>query len=145
MFRTSPTRTTPTSPISRSYRKELDATAKPKGYRVTLVAFLLKASVSALKEYPDVNSSLAPSKDALILKRYYNIGVAVDTPDGLVVPVIRDVDRKGILELSQELTAVSARMRDGKITPTDIQGATFSISKSWRHRGHELHADRQRA
>ncbi len=110
------------------YRKELDTTAKPKGYRVTLVAFLLKASVSALKEYPDVNSSLAPSKDALILKRYYNIGVAVDTSDGLVVPVIRDVDRKGILELSQELTAVSARMRDGKITPTDIQGATFSIS-----------------
>lgn len=111
-----------------SYRKELDATAKDKGYRVTLVAFLLKASVSALKEYPEVNSSLAPGKDALILKRYYNIGVAVDTPDGLVVPVIKDVDRKGILELSQELTAVSARMRDGKITPADIQGATFSIS-----------------
>ncbi|MBS0239371.1 MAG: 2-oxo acid dehydrogenase subunit E2 [Proteobacteria bacterium] len=111
-----------------TYRKDLDAAAKGKGYRVTLVAFLLKASVSALKEYPDVNSSLAPSKDALILKRYYNIGVAVDTPDGLVVPVIRDVDRKGVLELSQELTAVSARMRDGKITPTDISGATFSIS-----------------
>ncbi|MFT3733306.1 MAG: 2-oxo acid dehydrogenase subunit E2 [Hyphomicrobium sp.] len=110
------------------YRKELDAAAKEKGYRVTLVAFLLKASVSALKEYPEVNSSLAPSKDALILKRYYNIGVAVDTPDGLVVPVIKDVDRKGVLELSQELTAVSARMREGKIAPTDIQGATFSIS-----------------
>ncbi len=111
-----------------AYRKELDATAKEKGYRVTLVAFLLKASVSALKEYPDINSSLAPGKDALILKRYYNIGVAVDTPDGLVVPVLKDVDRKGILELSQELTAVSARMRDGKITPADITGATFSIS-----------------
>jgi pyruvate dehydrogenase E2 component (dihydrolipoamide acetyltransferase) len=110
------------------YRKELDATAKAKGYRVTLVAFLLKASVSALKEYPDVNSSLAPGKDALILKRYYNIGVAVDTPDGLVVPVIKDVDRKGILELSQELTSISAKMREGKIAPTDIQGATFSIS-----------------
>lgn len=110
------------------YRKGLDETAKAKGYRVTLVAFLLKSAVSALKEFPDVNSSLAPSKDALILKRYYNIGVAVDTPDGLVVPVIRDVDRKGILELSQELSSVSARMRDGKITPTDIQGSTFSIS-----------------
>jgi pyruvate dehydrogenase E2 component (dihydrolipoamide acetyltransferase) len=110
------------------YRKELDGAAKTKGYRVTLVAFLLKASVSALKEYPEVNSSLAPSKDALILKRYYNIGVAVDTPDGLVVPVIKDVDRKGILELSQELSAVSSRMRDGKIAPGDIQGATFSIS-----------------
>jgi pyruvate dehydrogenase E2 component (dihydrolipoamide acetyltransferase) len=111
-----------------AYRKSLDEAAKPKGYRVTLVAFLLKAAVSALKEYPDVNASLAPSKDALILKRYYNIGVAVDTADGLVVPVIRDVDRKGILELSQELTSVSARMREGKITPTDIQGSTFSIS-----------------
>jgi pyruvate dehydrogenase E2 component (dihydrolipoamide acetyltransferase) len=111
-----------------AYRKTLDETAKAKGYRVTLVAFLLKSAVSALKEYPDVNSSLAPSKDALILKRYYNIGVAVDTPDGLVVPVIRDVDRKGILELSQELTSVSARMREGKITPADITGSTFSIS-----------------
>ncbi|HEY8193710.1 MAG TPA: 2-oxo acid dehydrogenase subunit E2 [Hyphomicrobium sp.] len=111
-----------------AYRKSLDETAKGKGYRVTLVAFLLKAAVSALKEYPEVNASLSPSKDALILKRYYNIGVAVDTPDGLVVPVIRDVDRKGILELSQELTSVSARMREGKITPTDIQGSTFSIS-----------------
>jgi pyruvate dehydrogenase E2 component (dihydrolipoamide acetyltransferase) len=110
------------------YRKSLDETAKAKGYRVTLVAFLLKSAVSALKEFPEVNSSLAPTKDALILKRYYNIGVAVDTPDGLVVPVIRDVDRKGILELSQELTTVSARMREGKITPTDIQGSTFSIS-----------------
>lgn len=111
-----------------AYRKTLDETAKAKDYRVTLVAFLLKSAVSALKEYPDVNSSLSPSKDALILKRYYNIGVAVDTPDGLVVPVIRDVDRKGILELSQELTSVSARMREGKITPTDITGSTFSIS-----------------
>jgi pyruvate dehydrogenase E2 component (dihydrolipoamide acetyltransferase) len=111
-----------------AYRKGLDEDAKAKGYRVTLVAFLLKSAVSALKEYPEVNSSLAPSKDALIIKRYYNIGVAVDTPDGLVVPVIRDVDRKGILELSQELTKVSARMRQGKITPTDIQGSTFSIS-----------------
>ena len=111
-----------------AYRKTLDETAKAKGYRVTLVAFLLKSAVSALKEYPEVNSSLAPSKDALILKRYYNIGVAVDTPDGLVVPVIRDVDRKGILELSHELTSVSARMREGKITLADITGSTFSIS-----------------
>lgn len=110
------------------YRKDLDATAKTKGYRVTLVAFLLKVSVFALKEYPDINASLAPSKDAIVLKRYYNIGVAIDTPDGLVVPAIRDVDHKGILELSQEITVLSARMREGKITPADIQGATFSIS-----------------
>jgi pyruvate dehydrogenase E2 component (dihydrolipoamide acetyltransferase) len=111
-----------------AYRRTLDEDAKAKGYRVTLVSFLLKASVTALKEHPDLNASLAPAKDALILKKYYNFGVAVDTPDGLVVPVIKDVDRKGILELSQELTSVSARMREGRVTPADIQGGTFSIS-----------------
>lgn len=111
-----------------NYRKTIDAAAKEKGYRVTLLAFLMKASVVALKAYPTFNASLSPSKDALILKKYYNLGIAVDTPDGLVVPVIKDVDRKGIIELSQELAEVSARMRDGKITPADIQGATFSIS-----------------
>lgn len=110
------------------YRKTLDGAAKSQGYRVTLLAFLMKAAVIALKEYPAFNSSMGPDKDALILKKYYNIGVAVDTPDGLVVPAIKDVDRKGIIELSRELGEVSARMRDGKITPADIQGATFSIS-----------------
>jgi pyruvate dehydrogenase E2 component (dihydrolipoamide acetyltransferase) len=111
-----------------AYRKMLDGAAKEKGYRVTLIAFLMKAAVSALKAYPQFNSSLSPTKDALIFKKYYNLGIAVDTPDGLVVPVIKDVDRKGIIELSQELAAVSKRMRDGKIAPTDIQGGTFSIS-----------------
>lgn len=111
-----------------SYRKTLDSAAKEKGYRVTLLAFLMKASVVALKEHPTFNSSLAPDKEGLILKRYYNLGIAVDTPDGLVVPVIRDVDRKGIIELSQELGVVSQKMRDGKIAPADIQGGTFSIS-----------------
>lgn len=111
-----------------AYRKELDGDAKEKGYRVTLLAFLMKASVSALKAHPELNASLSPAKDALILKRYFNLGVAVDTPEGLVVPVIKDVDRKGILELSQELGTVSQRMREGRITPADIQGGTFSIS-----------------
>jgi pyruvate dehydrogenase E2 component (dihydrolipoamide acetyltransferase) len=111
-----------------AYRKTLDGAAKEKGYRVTMLAFLMKASVVALKEHPEFNASLSPDKESLILKRYYHLGVAVDTPDGLVVPVIKDVDRKGILELSQELGAVSKRMREGKIAPTDIQGATFSIS-----------------
>lgn len=111
-----------------SYRKTLDNAAKAKGFRVTLLVFLMKASVVALKEFPEFNASLSPDKGSLIYKKYYNIGIAVDTPDGLVVPVIKDVDRKGVLELSQELAAVSAKMRDGKITPSDIQGGTFSIS-----------------
>lgn len=110
------------------YRKSLDKAAKEKGYRVTLLAFLLKASVACLKEFPEFNASLNPAKDALIFKKYYNIGVAVDTPDGLVVPVIKDVNAKGIIELSKELGEVSAKMRDGKITPADISGGTFSIS-----------------
>jgi pyruvate dehydrogenase E2 component (dihydrolipoamide acetyltransferase) len=111
-----------------SYRITLDGAAREKGFRVTMLAFLIKASVVALKEFPQFNASLSPDKESLILKRYYNLGVAVDTPDGLVVPVIKDAERKGIIEISQELGAVSARMRDGKITPADIQGATFSIS-----------------
>jgi pyruvate dehydrogenase E2 component (dihydrolipoamide acetyltransferase) len=110
------------------YRRELDTAGKEKGYRVTLLAFLMKASVLALKQHPELNSSLSPEKDALILKRYYHIGVAADTPDGLVVPVIRDVDRKGIIELSQELGAASKRARDGKLSPSDMQGASFTIS-----------------
>jgi pyruvate dehydrogenase E2 component (dihydrolipoamide acetyltransferase) len=110
------------------YRKELDTAAKPEGYRVTLLAFLMKAAVSALKAFPTVNSSLTPEKDALILKRYYHLGVAVDTPGGLVVPVIRDVDRKGIVDLSKELGEVSARARDGKLTADDMRGASFTIS-----------------
>jgi pyruvate dehydrogenase E2 component (dihydrolipoamide acetyltransferase) len=110
------------------YRRELDGAARADGYRVTLLSFLLKASVSALREYPKFNSSLTPEKDALIYKSYYNIGVAVDTPDGLIVPVIRDVDRKGIRELSQELGEVSAKAREGKLGLTDLQGGCFTIS-----------------
>ncbi len=111
-----------------AYRMELDTVAKAEGYRVTLLAFLMKASVSALREFPKFNSSLTPEKDALIYKSYYHIGVAVDTPDGLVVPVIRDVDRKGIREISQELGGVSAKARDGKLGVADLQGASFTIS-----------------
>ncbi len=111
-----------------AYRRELDTAAKAEGYRVTLLAFLMKASVSALREFPKFNSSLTPEKDALIYKSYYHLGVAVDTPEGLVVPVIRDVDRKGIRELSQELGAVSAKARDGKLDLADLQGACFTIS-----------------
>ncbi|MGY2050852.1 dihydrolipoyllysine-residue acetyltransferase [Methylobacterium sp. JK268] len=111
-----------------AYRKDLDTAAKDKGYRVTLLAFLIKASVSALRQHPEFNASLSPDKEALILKRYYNIGVAVDTPDGLVVPVVKDADRKGIQEISQELGALSKKARDGKLGSGDMQGASFTIS-----------------
>jgi len=111
-----------------AYRKELDTAGKEKGYRVTLLAFLIKASVSALKFHPQFNASLSPEKDTLIYKRYYNIGVAVDTPDGLVVPVVKDADRKGIVEISQELGAISKKARDGKLSPSEMAGGTFTIS-----------------
>jgi pyruvate dehydrogenase E2 component (dihydrolipoyllysine-residue acetyltransferase) len=111
-----------------AYRRELDIAARAQGYRVTLLAFLLKASVSALREFPKFNSSLTPEKDALIYKSYYHLGIAVDTPEGLVVPVIRDVDRKGVTELSRELGGVSAKARDGKLGLADLQGACFTIS-----------------
>jgi pyruvate dehydrogenase E2 component (dihydrolipoamide acetyltransferase) len=110
------------------YRKELDTAAKPDGYRVTLLAFLVKACVSVLKQFPDFNSSLSPEKDSLILKKFYNIGIAVDTPEGLVVPVVKDADRKGIIELSKEFGDISKKARDGKLSPGDMQGGTFTIS-----------------
>ena len=112
------------------YRKELDTAAKNERdpYRVTLLAFLVKACVAALKKFPEFNSSLSPEKDSLILKQYYNIGIAVDTPGGLVVPVVKDADRKGIVELSREFMAISAKARDGKLGPSDMAGGTFTIS-----------------
>jgi pyruvate dehydrogenase E2 component (dihydrolipoamide acetyltransferase) len=110
------------------YRKQLDAAAKDQGYRVTLLAFLMKAAVSALKKHPEVNASLAPDKENLILKKYVHIGIAVDTPGGLMVPVIRDVDRKGVEQLSRELGEVSQRARDGKLGSAELQGASFTIS-----------------
>ena len=110
------------------YRRELDTAAKAEGYRVTLLAFLMKAAVSALRQFPEVNSSLSPSKDSLILKRYYHIGIAVDTPGGLVVPVIRNVEAKGVTELSKELGTISQKARDGKLSPDDMSGGSFTIS-----------------
>ena len=84
--------------------------------------------VGALKKHPEFNSSLSPEKDAIIVKEYYNIGIAVDTPGGLVVPVVKDADRKGIVELSREFMEISAKARDGKLKPPDMQGGTFTIS-----------------
>ncbi len=111
-----------------AYRKELDTAAKEQGYRVTLLAFLIKAAVSALRKYPDVNASLAPDKENLILKKYVHLGIAVDTPGGLVVPVVRDVDKKGVDQLSRELGEVSKKARDGKLASAELQGASFTIS-----------------
>ena len=113
-----------------AYRKQLDTAGKAEQepYRVTLLAFLVKAAVSALRKFPEFNSSLSVEKDAIVLKHYYNIGIAVDTPDGLVVPVVKDADRKGIIELSREFGSISARARAGKLGPGDLQGGTFTIS-----------------
>ena len=111
-----------------AFRRDLDTAAKADGYRVTLLSFLLKASVSALQQFPTFNSSLSPDGENLVLKRYYHLGVAVDTPGGLVVPVLRDVDRKGVTDLSKELGAVSGKARDGKLSPADMSGGTFTIS-----------------
>jgi len=111
-----------------AFRKQLSEEAQKQGVRLTPLAFMIKACVVALQRFPTFNASLASDGESLILKRYYHIGVAVDTPNGLVVPVIRDADKKGVLALAKELGEVSARMRDGKISPADMQGGTFSIS-----------------
>ncbi len=111
-----------------AYRRELDGQAKQEGYRVTLLAFVIKACVSALKVHWEVNSSLHPDGDKLIRKSYYNIGFAADTPHGLVVPVIRSCDAKGIIEISKELGDLSAKAREGKLKSDDMSGASFTIS-----------------
>lgn len=110
------------------YRKEMDTHAKTEDYRVTLLTFVIKASVSALKTHWEFNSSLHPDGDKLIKKSYYNIGFAADTPNGLMVPVIKDADRKGLVEISKELADLSAQAREGKLKSQDMQGATFTIS-----------------
>jgi len=110
------------------FRKSMADDAQKQGVKLTPLALIMKAVEAALKIHPEFNSSIAPSGDALILKRYYHIGVAVDTPGGLVVPVIRNVDQKGVLQLAKELGEVSAKARDGKLGPADMQGGTFSIS-----------------
>ena len=111
-----------------AFRKSMADEAQKQGIKLTPLAFIMKAVVAALKNHPEFNASLAPAGDALILKRYYHIGVAVDTPGGLVVPVVRNVDQKGVLQLAKELAEISARARDGKLGPAEMQGGTFSIS-----------------
>ncbi len=111
-----------------AFRKELGAEYAKQNIKITPLAFMLKACAITLKHFPDFNASLDASGENLILKKYIHIGVAVDTPDGLMVPVIRDVDQKGIVQLAKELGEVSARARDKKITAADMQGGCFTIS-----------------
>jgi len=110
------------------FRKQLNKENEKQGTRITVLAFLMKALVSALKEFPRFNSSLDHTGENLILKQYINIGVAMDTADGLVVPVIRDCDRKTLFELAAELIETSQRARDKKLSPADLSGGCITIS-----------------
>ncbi len=110
------------------FRKSMVAEYKDKGIKITMLVFLMKAAVSALKEFPRFNASLDASGENLIFKKYFHIGIAVDTPDGLVVPVVRDVDRKTLVELASELGEISVQARNKKLKPSDMQGGCFTIS-----------------
>ncbi|NOQ90849.1 MAG: dihydrolipoyllysine-residue acetyltransferase [Gammaproteobacteria bacterium] len=110
------------------FRKQLNKENEKEGIRITVLAFLMKALVSALKEFPRFNSSLDHTGENLVLKKYVNIGVAMDTPDGLVVPVIRDCDRKTLFELAAELIETSKRARNKKLSPADMSGGCITIS-----------------
>ena len=109
-----------------AFRVSTNKENEKSGVKVTMLAFLIKASVAALKKFPEFNSSL--DGDALIYKQYYHIGFAADTPNGLVVPVIKDADKKGVLQISQEMGELAKKARDGKLGPADMTGATFTIS-----------------
>jgi len=109
-----------------AFRVQLNKENEKAGIKVTMLAFLIKASVAALKKFPDFNSSI--EGDNLVLKQYYNIGFAADTPNGLVVPVIKNADQKGVLQIAKEMGELSAKARDGKLGPADMQGGCFAIS-----------------
>ncbi|HEY4559761.1 MAG TPA: dihydrolipoyllysine-residue acetyltransferase [Lysobacter sp.] len=109
-------------------RIALNKENEKSGTKVTMLAFLMKAVVAALKKYPDFNASLDETGEKLVLKKYFHIGIAADTPNGLVVPVIRDVDKKGVVELAQETAELAKKARDGKLGPAEMSGGCFSIS-----------------
>jgi pyruvate dehydrogenase E2 component (dihydrolipoamide acetyltransferase) len=112
-----------------AFRVQLNKENEKSGIKLTMLAFLIKACVAALKKFPEFNSSIdAATGDAVILKEYFHIGFAADTPNGLVVPVVKDADQKGVIDIAQETGALAAKARDGKLSPTDMQGGTFSIS-----------------
>lgn len=109
-----------------AFRVQLNKENEKSGIKVTMLAFLIKASVAALKKFPEFNSSL--DGEQLVLKNYWHIGFAADTPNGLVVPVVKDADKKGVLQISQEMSELAKKARDGKLGPADMTGATFTIS-----------------
>jgi pyruvate dehydrogenase E2 component (dihydrolipoamide acetyltransferase) len=109
-----------------NFRVQLNKENEKSGIKVTMLAFLIKAAVAALKRFPEFNASL--DGDALVLKNYFHIGFAADTPNGLVVPVIKEADKKGILQISQEMSELAKKARDGKLSPADMSGGCFSIS-----------------
>jgi pyruvate dehydrogenase E2 component (dihydrolipoamide acetyltransferase) len=110
------------------FRKEIGAEYAKQNIKITPLAFIIKAVVAVLQKFPELNSSLDASGENLVLKKYYHVGVAVDTPNGLMVPVLRDADQKGIVQLAKELGEISAKARDLKISGADMQGGCFSIS-----------------
>ncbi len=110
------------------FRQSIKEEAAKEGIRITLLGFVMKTLVGALKNFPNFNASLHPNGENLILKKYFNIGIAVDTPNGLVVPVIKDVDRKSISELAAAMGELSQKAREGKLSPADMQGGCISIS-----------------
>ncbi|MDE2429128.1 MAG: dihydrolipoyllysine-residue acetyltransferase [Burkholderiales bacterium] len=110
------------------FRKSSNEAMAKSGVKLTMLAFVIKASVSALKKFPAFNSSLDATGENLILKQYYNIGFAADTPNGLVVPVVKNADQKTLSQIAQEMGDLSAQAREGKLKPADMQGATFTIS-----------------
>jgi pyruvate dehydrogenase E2 component (dihydrolipoamide acetyltransferase) len=111
-----------------AFRVQLNKENEKAGLKLTMLAFLMKAAVAALKKFPDFNASLDASGETLTLKQYFHIGFAADTPNGLVVPVIRDVDQKGVFALAKETSELAAKAREGKLGPADMQGGCFSIS-----------------
>jgi pyruvate dehydrogenase E2 component (dihydrolipoamide acetyltransferase) len=109
-------------------RVTLNKEHEKAGIKFTMLGFIIKAVVAALKKYPDFNASLDASGENLVLKKYFNVGFAADTPNGLVVPVLKDADKKGIVQIAQETSALAAKARDGKLGPADMSGGCFSIS-----------------
>ena len=111
-----------------AFRVKTNEEIAKSGVKVTMLAFLIKAGVAALKKFPEFNASLEPGGENLILKKYFNVGFAADTPNGLVVPVIKNADQKSIIDIAKEMTELSVKAREGKLSPTEMQGGCFSIS-----------------